>query len=137
MNTRSLTSPSNLLRRQKCPGSARMEMDLPEETTLDAEEGRLLHAAFATEELDLLHGEPKEAAQRAIGLRDEALETVFGSALPDHCEIAMEKPLAFVGELEKARKGHYVKDQRELFRGTADFVAIGEDRALVVDYKFG
>jgi hypothetical protein len=126
MIPRSLTSPSNLLRRQKCPGSARMEHGLPEEPTPDSEEGRLLHAACATENLDGLQGEQRDSVEHALRLRDEAMETVFGTALPDDCEFAVEKPLAF----GTVRRG-------EFFRGTADFVAIGEKRALIVDYKFG
>jgi hypothetical protein len=36
--------PSSLFRRRLCPGSARMEAGLPEETSEPAERGRLLHA---------------------------------------------------------------------------------------------
>jgi hypothetical protein len=126
MISRSITSPSNLLRRQKCPGSARMEQGFAEESTPDSEEGRLLHKACATEELSTVQGEQRDTVERALRLRDEALEIVFGSASPDDCEFAIEKPLAF----GTAKSG-------ELFRGAADFVAIGEKRALIVDYKFG
>jgi hypothetical protein len=103
-----------------------MELDLPEETSPDAEEGRLLHAACATEDLDALEGEQQDTAERALRLRDEALEAVFGSAVPDDCEFAMEQPLTFA-----------TRKLGNLFQGTADFTAIGSERALVADYKFG
>lgn len=44
---RAITTPSNLLRRLLCPGSARMESGLPEDDSIDAQLGRLFHRYWA------------------------------------------------------------------------------------------
>ena len=46
------TTPSNLLRRLLCPGSARMEMGLPDDDTFDARVGRLFHRYWTNPNLD-------------------------------------------------------------------------------------
>ena len=52
---RPLTSASNIHRREACPGSAAAEHGLPNEESVAAEEGTMLHSHMADPKMDRSH----------------------------------------------------------------------------------
>ena len=128
MSTHSLNSPSSFSRRIGCPGSANMERDLPNETSVFAAEGT---AAHALGEKCLLEGtDPKDYEGEEI--ENFIVDADMISAVTeyvDYCRqysgdhlVEYKFDLPFLGPEEK---------------GTADFTALHEDILHVIDYKHG
>ena len=127
-------SPSRLNQLYLCPGSYRMQLNLPETTSPEAEEGKRLHAAVAENNLDGLDTEQAAAVQfcfdyaaKIIREREAEVKTIIG--------ILKEFPLEIKGE-----KGEILTE------GTADFLiywsGINEFGSAisggdVIDWKFG
>lgn len=118
--SRPVTSASNLFRRQKCPGSARLEYGLPDEDSEQAKEGQLLHDYSAHPEYDrtVLRPDQRDLLDRNDSLIQTVLERVQGQ-LTDTAPV-----------LEREVK---------LSTGTADFVAafLDDMAVLINDTKFG
>jgi len=133
MSGHSLNSPSSFARRIGCPGSANMERDLPNETSVYAAEGT---AAHALGELCLLDGSnPKDHEGTTITNDDGSKFEVCGDMVSavteyvDYCRalagdhlIEHKFSLKFLGDDEK---------------GTSDFTAVKDGILHVVDYKHG
>lgn len=123
-NKHFICGPSSLKRRELCPGSARMERDLPEKASEAADIGTKQHAAAA----DLLLGKVPDFR----GLTDEqrlavewCVEYVKGLQWPgSRLLIETKLDLAWM--------------HPEIGGGTADVILL-EDyaRAIVIDFKFG
>lgn len=115
--------PSQLQQYAACPGSYRMQLGIPEETSPDAEEGTRLHRAVATGDTEGL-----DAEQTA--LVDECRE--FLARLVDKTgldQVTYEQPLTV-----------RALDGTELTHGTADILMRSTKRpelCVVVDWKFG
>lgn len=115
--------PSNLYRREACPGSGRMEMGLPDTTSEYAERGTKLHEVMVKmsrnpgwTNLDELSTEDRWAVEYCWG---EVYQLFVGNA---HCEFLHEVKLDIIGGMT----------------GTADLVLLEKgDAAILVDYKFG
>lgn len=120
--THTLTSPSNLLRRKLCPGSAAMEFGIAEATSPDASEGAMLHAATASnaDAFPHLTEEQFNAVVRAKSLLSDA---ITASGLSG--EVVTEYGMSFFGP-------HGV-----LFSGTSDVTLVSGINGFVADYKFG
>ncbi len=126
---RPITSASNLHRRKACPGSQRLEAQCPEIESDDSKEGTMLHELLAQ-------------AQKSKGAKE------FTNVTDDQSYC-----LKFCLEKTKELEDLYInQDCEKLFRetetelfwmhpdnvfGHADLLAIDEDTALVIDYKFG
>jgi len=72
---RPTTSASNLYRRAACPGSAKMEENLPEEETKEAREGKLLHDYDAHENYDRRMLTP--AQRDLLRINERCLQTIL------------------------------------------------------------
>jgi CRISPR/Cas system-associated exonuclease Cas4 (RecB family) len=69
------TRPSNMRRRYLCPGSARLEAGLPDQDSVDASEGRLLHKYWANPEYDRAFLSPQQ--RDIIRTADDLVEQVL------------------------------------------------------------
>lgn len=123
LKARAATTPSNLLQRSLCPGSARMEAGLKDRDDDDARRGRLLHSYWAHKEFErrvLSHDQ-----QDLLALSDDLLEQVLNI-------------LGF--ELEHdtfVEQKMWTRDGR--LSGTPDRVYLWRERkaALIADLKSG
>lgn len=130
---RPITSPSNLYRRRMCPGSARMEMQVPRENETNewSEEGTLLHLHTAQPDLDRSGLTPGqlEILQLGEALELEALDQIALNASigPDDTFTQhREKRLVF-------RDGNTF-----VFPGTCDLLRIYKRDVLAInDLKYG
>lgn len=128
MSGHSLNSPSSFSRRIGCPGSANMEKDLPEESSIYAAEGTAAHALG--EKCLLSNTEPEEyldqqiegflVCPEMIGAVKEYVD-YCRPLLGDHL-VEYKFDLPFLGPEEK---------------GTSDFTAVHNGILHVVDYKHG
>ena len=115
--------PSQLQQFAACPGSYRMQLGIPEETSPDAEEGTRLHRAVATGDTEGLDAEQLDLVERCKAF----LVSLVESTGLDH--VTYEQPLVVSG-----------LDGTELTRGTADIVAFSPSRpesCAIIDWKFG
>lgn len=126
MTTHTAFSPSTLDRREKCPGSYRMERDLPDNENEAAKIGTMLHdivAKYAN------RTNPDTSALDPGQL--EAVNTCFG----------------FVDKLRRDEEGaKFLVEHKldcsaispEIGHGTTDLIVVYPfNRAIVVDWKFG
>jgi CRISPR/Cas system-associated exonuclease Cas4 (RecB family) len=120
---RPLTSASNLLRRQLCPGSANLEAKAPPQIDSDdATEGTMLHAMIAKEDFNVTHLTSDQAyclrfcRDTVKELEEEHLNTESLTTLIEQ-ELYWERP--------------------DNVFGHADLITHDDDLAIVVDYKFG
>lgn len=127
-------SPSRLNQLYLCPGSYRMQLNLPETTSPEADEGTRLHAAVASKSLDGLDTEQAAAVQFCLDFLENLIEerksegkTIIG--------IACEFPVRITGD-----------DGQILTEGIADVIVswsgLNEfERPVtggdVIDWKFG
>lgn len=114
-------SPSSLERRAACPASMRMEDAMPEMTSDDAEEGRLMHAAVWDHSL---RDSMSEEQRQALGVCDD----VIARLTVEHGDIEWlpEKRLSLMSSFEV------------LTEGTPD--AYGKSKAgalFMLEFKFG
>ena len=136
MGSHSLNSPSSFSRRIKCPGSARMEKDLPNKSSPYAAEGT---AAHELGERCLRDGtNPSDYLGEYIPVKDNNIDTEFEvtaemvaavETYVDYCRqymgdhlIEHKFQLGFLGENEK---------------GTSDFTSLKDGMLHVIDYKHG
>lgn len=150
---RPTTTPSNLLRRQLCPGSAFMEAGLSDQDSIDAQRGRLFHRYWFNETLDrtFLNDDERDLLELSDRLLRDVLnrlafemgEKVFIeqtisatsvklSGTPDRVHWWQLRDSALVADL---KSGFAVVERAELnlqLRGYAVLVA----DALVVDHVF-
>lgn len=136
MSAHSLNSPSSFSRRIGCPGSANMERDLPNESSIYADEGT---AAHELAERCLLNDVTphyyqgstiivnREGGTREFEVNADMIEAV--EVMVQHCTHLLGRhmvenkfQLPFLGEGEK---------------GTSDFTALHNGILHVVDYKHG
>lgn len=120
---RPTTTPSNLLRRMLCPGSARMEAGKPDEDSADARAGRLFHRYFTNPAYDRAFLSQDE--RDLLELSDRLLGDVLNR-------------LAFETDHELAAE-HTLTTQDGKLTGTPDQVYLWPRRgaALVNDLKSG
>lgn len=118
--------PSSLKRRELCPGSFRMEKDLPEAEKSDsAIEGTLHHDEIANMILDFAEGrEVREFSEEAKMAFNYFLSIVsqYGK---EGLQILPEYRMTFL----------YCGIEQ--FFGTADVVIVTADKVIIVDWKFG
>lgn len=127
----SLISPSNFERRMLCPGSLNAEKDLPETTSVYAEEGKLLHDRVNKLITNKLGWE--------TNLSNDQKDAVY-SAAEYYIEL-VKKTETVVKEIhEKTFNLSFIYPE---MKGTADSVLITLDKETetydlhVIDYKFG
>jgi hypothetical protein len=120
---RPTTTPSNLLRRWLCPGSARMEAGKPDDDSNDARVGRLFHRYWGNPNLNRAFLTDDE--RDLLELSDRLLQDVLN-------ELAFE-----IGELCHVEQTFSTIDGK--LTGTPDRVHVWQHRktALVVDLKSG
>ena len=105
---------STLPRRALCPGSARMEANLPERTSDDATSGTLIHRA--------IHDGENSPAYRALGEEERELAKAC---------------LDLISEDYYAMWKEFWLEVPNITSGTADLVTLKDENALVVDWKTG
>ena len=134
MNIRS----SNLFRIRLCPGSAQLEAQVPDETSVWAEEGTLLHYhdAFPTAPREDLSEEQVELLEENSGLRGR-----FFTATKDGLNIQGVSPKIFK-EREFVlcdSEGQVVMNGDKPVTGHPDLIEFYRERSLAVvwDSKFG
>ena len=127
----SLISPSNFERRMLCPGSLNAEKDLPETTSVYAEEGKLLHDRvnkLITGNTAWLHG-----------LETDQKDAVY-SAAEYYFDLLKEAETVIKEIHEKTFDLSFIYPE---MKGTADSVLITFEPTTdsydlhVIDYKFG
>ena len=136
MSAHSLNSPSSFSRRIGCPGSANMEKDLPNTSSIFAAEGT---AAHELGERCLLEGtQPADYKGEYIRVDKDDLDKEFEvtpdmiSAVQvyvDHC-----RPLMGNHMVERKFKLPFLGPKQ---KGTSDFTALHDGILHVVDYKHG
>lgn len=120
---RALTTPSNLLRRMLCPGSARMEAGLPDEDSPDAAIGRLFHRYWTNPNYDRAFLSPDK--RDLLDLSDRLMLDVLN-------RLAFETDHAvFVEHTLTARDGKLTGTPDKVFYWSA------RKAALVADLKSG
>jgi hypothetical protein len=130
--TRSLTSASNIFRRELCPGSAAAEAQFPEEKdSPDSMEGTMLHEHDAKPDLDRAHLNPEQHDVLAKAARIDA--DIFA---------AVEESIDAKGApFEEGREQtlNLRKGFKQLYPGHCDLLRwYPEQKALVIiDKKFG
>jgi hypothetical protein len=136
MSAHSLNGPSSFSRRIGCPGSARMEKDLPEQSSPFAAEGTAAHelgekclindhepAEYAGETIIV----DKDGPAQSFKVDEDMIEAV--QEYVDYCRPLMGNHMIE----EKFALPFLGKDQK----GTSDFTALHENILHVVDYKHG
>lgn len=137
MNTplRAINSASNLHRRHLCPGSARAEEGLPEESSDEAQEGTLLHHHDASPELsrDGLTEKQRGILDRNAGLRER-----FLAVKKDELNLHNETPAVFK-EREFFLCGEDFSPIEPLFPAHPDIIIWYRKAkvAFIFDSKFG
>lgn len=133
---RAITSASNLHRRERCPGSARMEAGLAEEDTAEAREGTLLH------KLDCAAG--TVASSMTDGLLPDEISWMLDRSARLDAEV-LESVREHFGLPERASAHYRERDLvlrdgiKVVLTGTADRLVIWERErvGVVIDKKFG
>lgn len=137
MSSHSLNSPSSFSRRIGCPGSARLEKDIPSESSIYADEGTAAHELGENclkkgdmpEDYrgEIIVVEKDEGPRREFEVDGDMISAV--EVMVEHCRpllgrhfIEHKFMLPFLGEGEK---------------GTSDFTALHKRILHVVDYKHG
>lgn len=122
-------------RRFLCPGSAKMELGLPDTTTPEAEHGTMLHEIMAgIKDEEGLSADDLELIRKAREMRDNVHKQVLSPA---------GKGLAGAfGELRREIEVElYLRDGdlNPLISGHADEALVNDKKrsALIIDYKFG
>lgn len=115
--------PSSLERRELCPGSFRMEKDLPSVETEDSKSGTSLHEAIAL----VLEG---RASEVSISPEDADLVKLMEDKF---YEIKGTEPKDFF--IEKQLSFSYCGIEQ--FSGTADVLIVAGDRVIIIDWKTG
>ena len=134
--------PSSLERRELCPGSYRLEKDLPGFETEHAAEGTRLHEVVAnaikkycdTDE-EVTFCENEEYAKLAF---EKFKEILSDACLPHAAEIEANKEdteNCYTVEVEHHLELQYLGET--VMFGTADVVAVLPDKVVVIDWKFG
>lgn len=121
----SLFGPSSLSRRFYCPGSWRMEKDLPETTNPDAEQGKQLHYEIAEMIVRSIASEEKTSSNPAVNFCFQQFkqETIF----QHNYFIEVEKTFKYTDTTIP-----------EVEIGTADLVLYEPyNKAHIFDWKFG
>lgn len=114
-------SASYIERIALCPGSWNLEKTLPNPPdTDDASRGTRIHDALAGIGSDVLTAEEQEVAEKCRRLKGESLEAVFGMVTPD----------------QEFRERRFWLPTNS-FSGKADYIAIHDNKALILDYKTG
>lgn len=127
----SLISPSNFERRMLCPGSLNAEKDLPEQTSVYAEEGKMLH--------DRVNQLITSKLGWATNLSDDQKDAVF-SAAEYYFDLVKEAETVIKEIHEQTFDLGFIYPE---MKGTADSVLITLDKKTdsydlhVIDYKFG
>ncbi len=133
MGSHSLNSPSSFSRRIGCPGSANMEKDLPNETSVFAAEGT---AAHALGEMCLLNNENAEDYEGEIITNDDGTEFEVNADMIDAVQQYIDYCRPLMGD-------HLVEYKFDLpflgpkEKGTSDFTALHNGILHVIDYKHG
>ena len=121
-------SPSNLERYAMCPGAYWLEQDLPYQQSAAGDEGKLLHAVLAgmasEEQKSSLNRNQKHdldiCRREARALHEQVFGTVSG----------------LDGWMHEARLVATLEDG-VLLSGIVDYYAFKDDKALIIDWKFG
>jgi len=127
----SLISPSNFERRMLCPGSLNAEKDLPEQTSVYAEEGKMLH--------DRVNQLITSKLGWATNLSDDQKDAVY-SAAEYYFDLVKESETVIKEIHEKTFDLSFIYPE---MKGTADSVLITFEPTTdsydlhVIDYKFG
>lgn len=136
MSGHSLNSPSSFSRRIGCPGSANMEKDLPNKSSVFAAEGT---AAHELGEMCLLGDtEPADYAGEFIEVKKDDVDTNFEvtADMIDAVDVYVNYCRPLMGK-------HMVEEKFDLTflgdgeKGTSDFTALSDGILHVVDYKHG
>lgn len=122
-------SASSLERLLLCPGSWNLEKLVPDdngEASPEADSGTRIHAALGNElSEDKLTDDELEVVRACDRLTNELAESTYGRLQDAHTLI------------RERRLWYFNADQRPLFSGKPDLVAVYGLRALIVDYKSG
>jgi len=129
---RAVTSASNVHRRAVCPGSERLEADLPEEDSVQSREGTLLHAYDANPALERAVLKPD---QRDLLTRSSDLEAEVFRRVTEQFAIAIDEP--YTQGVETALMVH--RGIKALIPGHCDKWRHYHKRGILVilDKKFG
>ena len=129
---RALTSPSNLLQRELCPGSAFAEYGLPETDNEDSKEGTLMHLHDA------------DPSQDRSPLKGEQLEVLESAAQADEEIFAAIKAKMSLSDDEEYIEGReerlwFKRGLKKLFPGHCDRWRFYPERRIliIIDKKFG
>jgi hypothetical protein len=148
---RAITTPSNLNRRQLCPGSARLEKGLSDLNTSDAARGRLFHKYWTNPNYEraLLTPDERELLETSARLLDDVLailnfneptelhveETITGlsgrlTGTPDQTYLWAQHKAALVADL---KSGFAVVERAELNLQLRGYAVLVNDNFNVLD----
>ena len=135
-----LYGPSSLPRREKCPGSARMEKDLPGFETEQASEGTRLHAEIAKAITTTFDGcvNPEIADETVSRMFSHFVHIVTtDGAITSSAEYRerIDKNEEFQVKVEYPLEFCYCGIVQ--YSGTADVLIVTDDRVIVIDWKTG
>jgi hypothetical protein len=116
--------PSTLRRRELCRGSLAVEKDLPDVPNTDSLRGTRLHSLIA----DVILRKETEAANPE--------EQAIVQDMYDFCQ---DRCFFYPGLLRVEHPLEYKKDEKVLFHGTCDVLAINPDTktGIIIDWKTG
>lgn len=126
---------SSIKRRVLCPGSAKMELGLPDTSTPEADHGTMLHEVMAgIKDAEGLSIEDTKLVEDAKEMRDSVHRQIIstsGKALGESMQ----------GLRKEVEVELFLRDDQlnPIISGHADEVLINEQKrsALIIDYKFG
>ena len=125
-------SPSSLKRRELCPGSYKLEKDLPSFDSDDATEGTMLHALIA----DAIQKAyiDKDPSFTSDSITDERVKSSF-----DYVSMLLEKEKENSSNVEVyvEVKLSYTYCGIEQFFGFLDVLFVCDDKVIVIDHKYG
>ena len=124
-------SPSSLERRELCPGSFRLEKDLPQVESEISEEGKQLHAEVAELITYLVENGKRPEPEQYDLLSYQAFFKFYDTLMLEYEAGNSAEDVLVERRLEFKYAGIVQ------YYGFSDVVAVFPDKVLVVDFKFG
>lgn len=130
--------PSSLARRAYCPGSWRIEKDLPAFETEDAAAGTSLHAEIEKQIKRFTSGNGIQIDDENVSKMFNRFLQIAGAESVSDFEVTPERIASGEGvEVFTEKKLSFCYAGFEQYSGTADVVILSADNLIVIDWKTG